>query len=404
MYGIWLVLALALLGGAIAYLGDRIGMLVGRRRLTLLGLRPKHSSIVVTVLTGILIAGASLLTLTVASQDVRTALFRMKEIQEVLAQTSEALISSEEELEILRRMLGRQRAEVQEFVASRDRAVAERDAALRELAALEQEMAAVERALQEARTDLEAWKSRVASLQDLGQTLEDNIKKMQASEEQLRGDIAALSEHLVALEGRLRLGAFVYLKDEIVAATVIRGGQHQAAERALLAFLEEADRAALGRGARIAGKERAIELAGEEHFFEAVDVLASGAGPWVVRAVALQNTVLGEPLLVYLHLFPEAMIYREGEVIAERVLHGGRRDQEAQILGLLDEVKRHAVAKGMVTSPEGDVGRLGGEEFVEALLKLRRINGEARIAVVAAKDSWNTRGPLEIRLEVEPAG
>ena len=142
---------------------------------------------------------------------------------------------------------------------------------------------------------------------------------------------------------------------------------------------------------------------GEEHFFEAVDVLASDARRWVVRAVARQNTVLGEPLLVYLHLFPEALIYREGEVIGERLLEGGRRDQETQILGLLDEINRDAIAKGMLTSPQGDVGRLAGEEFVEALLKLRRITGTARLSVVAAKDTWNTQGPLEIRLEVEVA-
>src|SRR5690606_28814386 len=140
MYGIWLVLALVLMGGAIAYLGDKIGMLVGRKRLTLFGLRPKHSSIVVTVITGILIAGTSLSILAFASHDVRTALFRMREIQQTLAQTSEALISSEEELGLLKDMLRRQRAEVQEFIDARDQAVAERDAALRELAALEAEM------------------------------------------------------------------------------------------------------------------------------------------------------------------------------------------------------------------------------------------------------------------------
>lgn len=403
MYGIWLVLALVLMGGAIAYLGDKIGMLVGRKRLTLFGLRPKHSSIVVTVITGILIAGTSLSILAFASHDVRTALFRMREIQQTLAQTSEALISSEEELGLLKDMLRRQRAEVQEFIDARDQAVAERDAALRELAALEAEMSVVERALEEARTDLEGWKARVASLHDLSQTLEDNVRKLQASEEQLRRDIAALSEQFIALEGRLRSGAFAFLKDDIVAATVIQGGDREAAQQALLAFLEDADDAAWQRGARIAGKERAIELAGEEHFFEAVDVLASDARRWVVRAVARQNTVLGEPLLVYLHLFPEALIYREGEVIGERLLEGGRRDQETQILGLLDEINRDAIAKGMLTSPQGDVGRLAGEEFVEALLKLRRITGTARLSVVAAKDTWNTQGPLEIRLEVEVA-
>src|SRR5690606_14850988 len=180
-----------------------------------------------------------------ASHDVRTALFRMKEIQVSLETTRQALISSEEELGLLKEMLSRQRAEVQEFIDARDAAVAERDAALAELETLQAELLDVQAALSEARADLETWKSRVASLQELGATLEDNVRKMQATEVKLRGDIAALSEQLIALEGRLRLGAFAYLKDEIVAATVIRGGDREAAERELLAFLEEADRAAL---------------------------------------------------------------------------------------------------------------------------------------------------------------
>ena len=187
MYGIWLVLALVLMGGAIAYLGDKIGMLVGRKRLTLFGLRPEHSSIVVTVITGILIAGTSLSILAFASHDVRTALFRMREIQQTLAQTSEALISSEEELGLLKDMLRRQRAEVQEFIDARDQAVAERDAALRELAALEAEMSVVERALEEARTDLEGWKARVASLHDLSQTLEDNCESSKPAKSSCAG-------------------------------------------------------------------------------------------------------------------------------------------------------------------------------------------------------------------------
>ena len=92
VYGIWLVLVLVLMGGGIAYLGDKIGMLVGRRRLTLFGLRPKHSSVIVTVMTGTLIAGTSLSILAVASHDVRTALFHMKEIQESL-ETTQTLCS-----------------------------------------------------------------------------------------------------------------------------------------------------------------------------------------------------------------------------------------------------------------------------------------------------------------------
>ncbi|MGI6557724.1 MAG: DUF3084 domain-containing protein [Limnochordia bacterium] len=50
---------------------------------------PKHTSILITILTGVFIATATLVVLTFVSEDVRTALFHMKEIQEALA-TSES--------------------------------------------------------------------------------------------------------------------------------------------------------------------------------------------------------------------------------------------------------------------------------------------------------------------------
>ena len=87
MYGIILVLTIALLGGVIALLGDRVGMKVGKKRLSLCGLRPKYTSMIITVVTGILIAGTTLLLLTLVSNDVRTALFRMKALQTELVQT-----------------------------------------------------------------------------------------------------------------------------------------------------------------------------------------------------------------------------------------------------------------------------------------------------------------------------
>jgi uncharacterized protein (DUF3084 family) len=87
VYGIILVLTIALLGGVIALLGDRVGMKVGKKRLSLCGLRPKYTSMIITVVTGILIAGTTLLLLTLVSNDVRTALFRMKALQTELVQT-----------------------------------------------------------------------------------------------------------------------------------------------------------------------------------------------------------------------------------------------------------------------------------------------------------------------------
>ena len=100
MYGTVLVSLLALIGGLIALIGDRIGMKVGRKRLSLFGLRPKHTSMVVTVCTGIVIAAASLTILAAASSNVRTALFHMEELRVSLAR-------SEARLDELARDVGR---------------------------------------------------------------------------------------------------------------------------------------------------------------------------------------------------------------------------------------------------------------------------------------------------------
>jgi uncharacterized protein (DUF3084 family) len=100
MYGIILVLIIATLGGFIALLGDRVGMRVGKKRLSIFGLRPKYSSMIITVVTGIFISGTTLLLLAFVSNDVRTALFRMKSIQK------ELLVKAEKEriltLEVLK--------------------------------------------------------------------------------------------------------------------------------------------------------------------------------------------------------------------------------------------------------------------------------------------------------------
>ena len=85
MYGFILILTIAVLGGLLALLGDRVGMRMGKRKLSLFGLRPKHTSMMITVLTGLAISGLTLVLMAVVSEDVRTALFRMRQIRQELA-------------------------------------------------------------------------------------------------------------------------------------------------------------------------------------------------------------------------------------------------------------------------------------------------------------------------------
>jgi len=74
--GLLVVLCIIVVAGGIAYVGDRVGHQVGRKRLTLFGLRPKYTSTIVAVGTGMLIALIVTLGALAASSYVRAAFFR----------------------------------------------------------------------------------------------------------------------------------------------------------------------------------------------------------------------------------------------------------------------------------------------------------------------------------------
>ena len=75
---------MAIVGGLIAYLADKMGSKIGKKRMSVFGLRPKHTSILLTVLGGTIIAVLTISVMAIASQSARTALFGMEKIQQEL--------------------------------------------------------------------------------------------------------------------------------------------------------------------------------------------------------------------------------------------------------------------------------------------------------------------------------
>ncbi len=84
--GILTVLFIMIVAGAIAYVGDRVGHQVGRKRLTLFGIRPRYTSTIVAIGTGMLIAFIVTMIAILASQEVKTAFFRLNQINAQIAE------------------------------------------------------------------------------------------------------------------------------------------------------------------------------------------------------------------------------------------------------------------------------------------------------------------------------
>lgn len=403
MHGFRLILMLVFIGGLIAYLGDKVGMRIGRRRLTLFGLRPKHTSTLVTITTGILIAAASVTVLSIASEDVRTALFRMQELQQ-------ALVTTRAQYETVLDELERRQAELEQTQAQRDAATRELKAAEERLLRIAAEYEAAVRDLEEAKATLQFTLQRVGNLQQIGEELQQRIEEMRARIADMEAEIQVKEAQIRAANlqlDQIRGGELAFRAGDIVLAQVFDGsvGREQLEEE-LLEFLERADMVAVQRGARIPGAQppTALQLLGGV-FDGTVRILSESSSRWVVRVVSLYNTTVGEPLLVDLELIEEQLIYRRGDVIASVTIRDGTgaavRDELFRLLQLVSD---EAIARGMLTDQSGFVSEgVSLQEFVDAISRVEQLGGNAVVQAVALADTKNTDWPLRIQLVVLPA-
>jgi len=410
LYGVMLIVILAITGGVIAYLGDRIGMKIGRKRLTLFGLRPKHTSILITILTGVFIATATLVVLTFVSEDVRTALFHMKEIQEALA-TSEVryqesqrqFLEQQARADELAQEIASMADELNLMMTQRDEAQAE----------LEEARAEKERVVAEylkAEQELEFAQSRVENLKEISAKIQDRVDELEATEANLNEKIVLLWEAYQKLDEtyqkqteRMRFGNVAYRAGEIILAAVFNGGNPLAqTESDLLEFLMLVNRTALERGAKIQGKPNyALQMISQEHFDKTAQLIAGGEGKYVVRAVSSGNTLLGEPVVVHFEVIPDKLVFKAGEVIAAEVIDVSQGPIEDQILQMLRRVNEIAIERGMITDPDGLVGQTSGQDFLETVTKVKLEKKPLRVIAKAAEDTYAAVGPLKITLLVE---
>jgi len=101
-FGVVLVPLLILVSGGIAYVGNLVGRAIGRRRLTLLGLRPRHTAQIVTVATGMIITVVTVAAVLLVSRDARQALFQFRSLQAQMDALREQIRGAESRLKQLK--------------------------------------------------------------------------------------------------------------------------------------------------------------------------------------------------------------------------------------------------------------------------------------------------------------
>lgn len=441
MYGIILVLVLVATGGLVAFWGDKVGRRIGKKRLTLFGLRPRYTSIVITIITGIVISTATLTILAVVSQDVRTALFGMKQLQESLA-TSESHLASvsadlarkTSQVQTLSDAITKKTEEYQHLNSKLLSVQKERDRVSGELAVVSDhyakikaeyqsmqhayektkhdytrargELAKTSSELASAQSKVESLRSQLAPLEKQVESLEKERYNLLATKKRLETEINLLDKERDQLKTGLEsmvFGKVVYRADEIVFSTVIAGGgSTEAVQTELSSFLAQANKVAVSRGARIEGKQGiAIKLL-EGNFDTASNIIAQLSDDVVVRLISMTNVVEGEPVLTYFQILPKTKIWSEGETIASCQLDGRGSLEQIQlgIMELLYTVNNLAISRGMVADAEGKVGDLSLGEFRKTVTSIRAIDGLVTVEAKAAQDVWTTVLPLSLKLKI----
>ncbi|HBK68193.1 MAG TPA: hypothetical protein DEB05_13815 [Firmicutes bacterium] len=394
MYGIILVLIIALLGGFIALLGDRVGMKVGKKRLSLFGLRPKYTSMIITVLTGIFIAGFTLLLMTIISNDVRTALFRMKTLQQ------ELLLKGEKEKALTTEVL---KNETALLWVNRQK---EKTETLLKKTEEQYEEKLVE--LQKTKDELALEQRRLDDLEQVTKTLKENKVALEVERERLLKEIQAFSSEASLLRENLNIGQagrIIFLEGEILGATVVEAGSDQKKIQNLLEqMLADANKLGLERGARL--KERqdyALMLTKKFSDLQAYAAsLVAREQPGVLRLVAEHNTVVFEPLAVSFQYFPNELIFKQGEVISETVVSPLLKEKDLldQVLNLLLALRKKALARGMISERQYIGENLSLQEVSTMIKKIKASSTPLVLQMVAATDTWRVKGPIEVGINL----
>jgi len=326
-----LILALLVLGGVLSTLGDRLGSKVGKARLSLLGLRPKNTAVVITALTGALISAVSLGLMLLVSERLRVGLFELDQLQDRLRQSRLALEASSGDLRRSQVELSRAEQGRRQALRSRQQALESQRSAERQLAQATGRVATLRqelRPLQQQRARLESERSRL-SREVRGRDAE--IRRNESELQRVRQRIAAGEQELRQLESNviaLRRGDVVIASGQPLATAKVRLQRAEQAREVIDALLQQANLQAFQRLLPGQSPDRQILLVPRNDIDRLAAMLAK-SGTWVVSIRSASNVLRGEQrVLAFPDLRPNRQVVRRGEVLARTTLEADERGAE----------------------------------------------------------------------------
>ena len=386
MTGWLLLLSLLILGGVLSTLGDRLGSRVGKARLSLFGLRPRQTAVVITVLTGSLISALSLGLMLLVSRQLRVGLFELNDLEARLRSSRSDLKGSRQAQREARQQLAEARAD--EIKARKILADAQARA---------DELRTTLQPLQEQTRRLEAERQR------LSQDVRNRDAEIQRTDQELRAvrqrissgeaELQQLEENLLAL----RRGDVAISSGQPLATVTLKLDRPDQSRQVIDQVLREANLQAFQRVLPGQTPDRQIILVPRQDI-ERLEQAIRKPGTWVVLLRSAANVLRGESVVyAFPDVRPNVAITIEGEVLAKTTLASQDTNPEAVrnrinllLASTLSEVRRRGSLSQGLQFDANAVNRLARE-------LTKRSGGRVDLEAVAVRRS-ETADPIAIEL------
>ena len=371
---------MAIVGALIAYIADKMGSKIGKKKLSVFGLRPKYTSILLTALSGSIIAVLTISVMAIASQSARTALFGMDKLQKELR-----MLNSEKDF------AAKALATAKEKVTAQNKQISILDAKILESTRENDEMEA-----------------RLGQLNEKYRLAQSEVDSLTSSKVQLTNEVEDLEKTTAALRKgiiTMREGQVYFRAGEVLYAGVLHGGlTHEENIAQVNWLLQNSNEAALQR-LGLQDKDEPVQAIwiSKNIVNKAVAALDNSQGDLLLRVRAVANIIVGELAVCNIEIINNKFIYPDGSLIlsADYDLNKSDLSNEEVLMGFLTQINHNAVKAGVLPDPlTGKVGNMDAATMIDASNAIRRTDGIFTLRAYA-KGNITAAGPVRVRLEVE---
>ncbi len=442
--GLVLVAAVLVLGGVIAIVGDRLGMRVGKARLTLFNLRPRQTATLITILTGVIISASTFALLFAVSDQLRTGVFELENIQSDLRNTRSDLdeATAEKEriegrLKTARRQQNAAQRQLEQINQSLEDAVKQQSQTQAQLKTTQQRLNESQTKFQQAQQLLSTVSQQATVLRTEIQQLQsdrqelirqrDTVREQIAQRDQeiaerdreivnrttklkdLESQITFLAQQKDSLEREfedLRRGNVTLFRNQTLAWGIVRVDVPSAAPKAVIQLLQRANQlvSQIIQPGTVKVDRQVIRISSAD-----VEQLAnqiSNGQDYVVRVTSGGNYVVGEPCVlageacidVIATAAPNQVVFRQGEVVATTTVNPSSMTGQklTERIFLLIAAAQFRCRQAGILDDTVRIADNRRETIVNFIEQIQHNPESLEIQVIAAEDAYTAGAHLEM--------